>query len=61
MKSAWQVTDSDMAEVRALADACGIDRLLASILYGRGMRTPVSVSGFLNPCLSDLHSPFLLD
>ncbi|NLV67226.1 MAG: single-stranded-DNA-specific exonuclease RecJ [Spirochaetes bacterium] len=61
MKSAWQVTDSDMAEVRALADACGIDMLLASILYGRGMRTPVSVSGFLNPCLSDLHSPFLLD
>lgn len=61
MKSSWQVTDNDVTEVRALADVCGIDRLIASILYGRGIRTPRSVSDFLEPCVSDLHSPFLLN
>ena len=61
MKAAWQVADYDEAEVQALCTACGIDRIPASILYGRGIRTPESMQAFLSPCLSDLHSPFLLD
>ena len=61
MKSTWLVTDHAEAEVQDLCDACGIDKILGAILFGRGMRTPESVSAFLNPCLSDMHSPFLLD
>ncbi|HPS58417.1 MAG TPA: single-stranded-DNA-specific exonuclease RecJ [Spirochaetota bacterium] len=61
MKAAWQVAVHDEAEVQALCDACAIDKIPASILYGRGVRTPEAMAAFLNPCLSDLHSPFLLD
>ncbi len=61
MKAAWQVPAFDEAEVQALSGACGINRVLASILYCRGISTPEAIQSFLNPCLSDLHSPFLLD
>lgn len=61
MKAAWQVPAHDESEILALSAACGIDKVLASILYGRGIRTPGSAAEFLNPCLSDMHSPFLLD
>ena len=61
MKKTWHLSAHDNAEISSLCDSCGIDSVLASILYGRGMRTPEAITTFLNPCLGDLHSPFLFE
>lgn len=61
MKQSWRVSEYSETEISGLADACGIDPVITGILYSRGLRTADEITRFLNPGLSDLHSPFLLD
>ncbi len=47
-------------EAQALADACGINAVVAAILLNRGIDTEEKVSAFLNKDASLFHDPFLL-
>ncbi|MGE3840845.1 MAG: single-stranded-DNA-specific exonuclease RecJ [Vicinamibacterales bacterium] len=47
-------------DVDALSRAAGVSRVLAQLLWLRGLRDAESVAKFLTPSLEDLHDPFRL-
>ncbi len=60
MRAPYSIKDQDPSEIDRLAERCGLDRTLAKILLYRGYDSPEKIELFLNPHLSDLHSPFLM-
>jgi single-stranded-DNA-specific exonuclease len=56
----WIFREVDSAAVVRLALELNIPTVLARILVLRGYDTAEAAHGFLNPCLNQLHSPFLM-
>ncbi len=57
----WLVNRTNPEFVGHLSRAASISPICAQILINRGIKTPSSVSEFLNPSSSRLEDPFLLD
>lgn len=55
----WLLPPEDDGASR-LAQELGLHAPAARVLWTRGYRTPDAVHQFLNPCLEDMHDPFLL-
>ena len=51
----------DDDEIKKLSDEIKQSFILTKILVSRGYDTLEKLNKFLNPCLSDLHDPFLLN
>ncbi len=47
--------------VQKLTEEAGIEPLLAKLFLTRGISDPVEIKNFINPSLSQLHDPFLMD
>lgn len=60
MKPNWHVTEIDEKLIRNLAESLKIDRITAQILCSRDLSQPTDARRFLNPSVSQLHSPFLM-
>ena len=56
----WLVNRTNPEFVGHLSRAASISPICAQILINRGIKTPSSVSEFLNPSISGLEDPFLL-
>lgn len=56
----WSARTAVTAEDARIAAQCEISPVTAAILRIRGFATAEAVLGFLEPCLSGLHDPFLL-
>jgi len=57
----WVYKDIDEKEVDRLAREAGISRLLANVFVSRGKTSIEYVRSFLNPDVSRMHDPFLMD
>jgi len=57
----WKIPERDDAAIAKLAGELDVSRLLAEVLLGRGITSAAAARVFLNPGLSDLHDPFLMD
>ncbi|HOO72709.1 MAG TPA: single-stranded-DNA-specific exonuclease RecJ [Spirochaetota bacterium] len=60
MGKKWVITDIDQSVVAGNAETADINIPLAELLFRRGIRTPSTITSFLNPRLSSMHSPFLM-
>ncbi|MBN3034720.1 MAG: single-stranded-DNA-specific exonuclease RecJ [Bacteroidales bacterium] len=61
MKKRWVLKgQGDQAQVKALAEALGIDQHLSNLLVQRGIFTYDEAKAFFRPRLEDLHDPFLM-
>ncbi|MBU1169185.1 MAG: single-stranded-DNA-specific exonuclease RecJ [Proteobacteria bacterium] len=60
MKAEWNIHETDPEIVSAIAHTSKKSPILASLLAQRGMVSPESAAGFLNPSLAALRSPFLM-
>ncbi|MBQ6762823.1 MAG: single-stranded-DNA-specific exonuclease RecJ [Bacteroidales bacterium] len=57
----WTVHEpGDPEKVGRLATELGVDRVLAELLFQRGVETFEQARGFFRPSLDDLHDPFLM-
>lgn len=56
----FSFTESQLNEIKALAQACDITLATAQILYARGQDTEEKIERFLNPSREHFLSPFLL-
>ena len=56
----WQHLAGDEPQAAALADALGLDPVIARLLILRGITSPEAATRFLEPGLEDLHDPFQL-
>lgn len=56
----WLRQSPHELEVDALSQAAGISRVLAHLLWLRGLRDAETATKFLSPSLDDLHDPFRL-
>ena len=56
----WDHRSGDEAQATALAQACGIDLVIARLLVLRDITTPEEATRFLHPALDQLHDPFTL-
>ncbi len=59
MTNQWLVPQFDPEEVSVLSRSLQVPELMAKLLLHRGLKSDREASGFLNPELKDLHSPFL--
>jgi len=57
----WTLAQPDGGCIAELARSCTIPPLLAGLLLNRGIRDAEEARRFLNPNLSDLHDPYLLE
>lgn len=57
----WVCSEVDENSAKELAVKTGISQLLAAVLLNRGITSPEKINLFLNPTLSQLHDPFLLN
>lgn len=57
----WKISDADEGAVSLLARDMSLPAPLAAILVRRGITTPSMARVFLEPRISDLHDPFLMD
>lgn len=57
----WVYKQADEQEVDRLAREAGISRLLASVFVSRGKNSIEYVRSFLDPDVSRMHDPFLMD
>jgi len=57
----WKTPDVDEGAVSLLARDASLPSPLAAILVRRGITTPSMARVFLEPRISDLHDPFLMD
>lgn len=60
MDDQWVVARCDEEAVAQLASAADVSPIVARVLFNRGMQTVDQIREFLNPCLEELHDPFLL-
>lgn len=60
MNKRWTILKHDHQAAAALAAEIGLRPLVAALLIARGNDTPEKARKFLNPCIEDLHEPFLL-
>ena len=60
MKENWLITEIDAHAVHQLQKELGIDEFIARLLCARGMTRTDEALDYLNPRLSYLYSPFLL-
>ena len=60
MKDNWILRDVPSEESLRLYESCGVDRIIGSILYSRGIRNRDDVMKFIYPELNNLHSPYLM-
>lgn len=56
----WDCPPHDDAVSTRLAEALGVDRMLARLLWQRGLTEPEAAHRFLNPALDQLHDPLRL-
>jgi single-stranded-DNA-specific exonuclease len=56
----WRILPRADAVPHSLASQLGISPLLGQLLVSRNITTPEAAEGFLEPRLSNLHSPFLM-
>jgi single-stranded-DNA-specific exonuclease len=56
----WECPAHDAARSRPLADALGVDPVVARLLWQRGLTDPAAAHAFLHPSLDQLHDPSLL-
>lgn len=56
----WIVQQAHPAKANELAQAVGVSPITAQLLLNRGISDEKAAREFLNPSLSDLHSPFLM-
>ncbi len=56
----WIALPDNSAKAEALARACNISPLVASLLLNRSISTPEDVKRFIHPDINELHDPFLL-
>lgn len=60
-KKVWVYKDADERKAQKLAEDARISGMLAKVFVSRGIDDPDEVRRFLNPELSGLHDPFLMD
>jgi len=58
MKTEWIIPDVDIHDIQLLSEKTGIDKIIISILYNRGLKDENKIMEFLNPELNSFHSPF---
>ena len=60
-ESIWKYKEiSDSSAVERLSAEVGIDKVLASLLVDRGVKTSEQARAFFRPSLDNLHDPFLM-
>lgn len=60
-ESIWKYKESsDPAAVERLSAEVGIDKVLASLLVDRGVKTSEQARAFFRPSLDNIHNPFLM-
>lgn len=59
-KNRWLMKSVSEEDVEELAKKAGISKLLAKIFLGREIQDVDYIRKFLNPCLEELHNPYLL-
>lgn len=57
----WKIRQPDVEPEDSFFRSVPASRVLAKILWNRGIRTPDQVRRFLDPGMSDLHDPFAFD
>jgi single-stranded-DNA-specific exonuclease len=60
MNKRWTIQKHDHNAAATLAAEVGVHPLVAALLIARGNETPEKARKFLNPCIEDLHEPYLL-
>lgn len=60
MNRNWLVSKTNPEFLRYLSKKASVSPVLIQVLVNRGIRDAVSIKNFLNPCISDLHDPFLM-
>jgi single-stranded-DNA-specific exonuclease len=61
MHRRWVVNKTNQEYITYLSSASSISPVLAQILVNRGMKTPEAIHSFLNPQVSCLSDPFLIE
>ncbi|HOP28461.1 MAG TPA: single-stranded-DNA-specific exonuclease RecJ [Spirochaetota bacterium] len=61
MKSNWLVSDPPDDATCKFFESSGIDKIIGSILYSRGITGKEELIAFLQPELNNFHSPFLMN
>ena len=61
MEKVWNIAPSgDHDAADALGRSVGLNPILANLLIRRGIDTPDKAQAFLNPDMSQLHDPYLM-
>jgi single-stranded-DNA-specific exonuclease len=61
MEKKWLVkTQQNKGKINELKDALKVDRIVAELLFQRGIETFEAAEAFFRPKLEDLHNPFLM-
>lgn len=61
MEKKWLMKNSaNEEEISQLKEELKVDRIVATLLHQRGLRTFEEAHSFMNPDLNDLHDPFLM-
>jgi len=61
MEKKWLMKNSaNEEEISQLKEELKVDRIVATLLHQRGLRTFEEAHSFMNPDLTDLHDPFLM-
>jgi|WetSurSiteA1Bulk_404760.scaffolds.fasta_scaffold01325_3 single-stranded-DNA-specific exonuclease len=61
MHRRWVVNRTNQEYITYLSKTASISPVLAQILVNRGIKTPEAISSFLNPHISSLSDPFLME
>ncbi len=57
----WKIAQPDVEMDDSFVQSVPASRILSRVLWNRGIRTPDQVRRYLNPSMSNLHDPGLLD
>ena len=60
METKWNIQKTDESVVHNLASELGVNKIVAHLLFLRGITTFDAAKTFFRPQISDLHSPFLM-
>lgn len=61
MKSNWIIKKIDHSRVIENSKIIDLNKLILSLLYSRGIKTPEEIENFIHPRLSTIHSPFIMN
>ncbi len=61
MKTGWKISELNSDVINENSRFFKIDETIASILYRKGYKTPEEINDFINPRLSRIHNPFLME